>query len=82
MSGDDAGLNMNAISMVIDPDLIENKRECKVNEYDAFLCEQVDRSYLCWTLSSETSCVIEYSTGVVDEASIFQMAKSVYIPNE
>ena len=46
-SGDDTGLDMNAIGMVIDTELIKNKRECKVNEYDAFLCELGDRSYLC-----------------------------------
>lgn len=76
-SGGYTGLDMNAIGIVIDPELIENKRECRVNEYDAFLCELGDRSYLCWTLSPETSCVIEYSKGSVDEASIFRMAESV-----
>ena len=76
-SGDDTGLDINAISMVVDMTQIENKRECMVNEYDAFLCELGDRSYLCWTLSPEISCVIEYSTGEVDEASIFRMAESV-----
>lgn len=76
-SGDYTGLDMNAIGIVIDPELIENKQECRVNEYDAFLCELGDRSYLCWTLSPELSCVIEYSKGVVEEGSIFRMAESV-----
>ena len=76
-SGGYTGLDMNAIGIVIDPELIENKRECRVNEYDAFLCELGDRSYLCWTLSPELSCVIEYSKGVVEEGSIFRMAESV-----
>ena len=76
-SGEHTGLDMDAIGMVIDPELIENKQECKVNEYDALLCELGDRSYLCWTLSPETSCVIEYSEGSVEEASIFRMAESV-----
>ncbi len=71
------GLDMNAIGMVIDADQIETRRKCMVNEYDAFLCELGGRSYLCWTLSPEISCVIEYSTGAVDEASIFRMAESV-----
>ena len=57
-----------------------NRRECKVNEYDALLCELGDRSYFCWTLSPELSCVIEYSAGLVEEASIFQMAESVSMP--
>ena len=76
-SGDDTGLDMNAIGMVIDPELIGNKRECRVNEYDAFLCELGDRSYLCWTLSPELSCVIEYSAGAISEESLFWMAESV-----
>ena len=76
-SGDDTGLDMNAIGMVIDPELIGNKRECKVNEYDACLCALGNRSYLCWTLSPELSCVIEYSAEVISDESIFRMAESV-----
>ena len=79
-SGGNTGLDMNAIGIVVDSEQMENRRECKVNEYDAFLCEQGDRSYLCWTLSPETSCVIEYSAGLVEEASIFRMAESVSVP--
>ena len=76
-SGDDTGLDMNAIGMVIDLNQIENRRECTVNEYDAFLCEIGDRSYLCWTLTPETTCVIEYSVNTVNEAAILRMAESV-----
>ena len=76
-SGDNTGLDINAISMVIDPELIGNERECRVNEYDAFLCEMGDRFYLCWTLSPELSCVIEYSAEAISEESIFRMAESV-----
>jgi len=76
-SGDDTGLDMNAIGMAIDADQIETRRKCRVNEYDAFLCELGDRSYLCWTLSPEISCVIEYSKGTVEGSSIFRMAGSV-----
>ena len=79
-SGGNTGLDMNAIGIVVDPEQMENRRECKVNEYDAFLCEQGDRSYLCWTLSPETSCVIEYSAGLVEEASIFRMVESASVP--
>ena len=76
-SGEYTGLDMNAIGMVIDLDLIENKWEYTVNEYDAFLCEVGDRSFLCWTLSPEISCVIEYSADTVNETDIFRMAESV-----
>ena len=68
---------MDAIGMVIDVDQIENRRECMVNEYDAFLCEMGERSYLCWTLTPEITCVIEYSANTVNEFDIFQMAESV-----
>ena len=78
-SSDDSGLDMNAIGMVVDPELIENKRDCKVNEYDAFLCERGDRSYLCWTLSPEISCVIEYSLDAISEENILRMAESVLL---
>ena len=79
-SADDTGLDMNAISLAVDTEQISNKRECRVNGYDAFQCELGDRSYLCWTLSPEFSCVIEYSKGSIDEADIFWMAESVPEP--
>lgn len=76
-SGEYAGLNMDAIGQVIDTSQIENKRECTVNEYDAFQCEIADRTYLCWTLSSEISCVIEYDADAISEENILRMAESV-----
>lgn len=78
--GEATGLNTDAIGMVIDFAQIESRRECKVNEYDAFQCEMGERSYLCWTISPEVSCVIEYSAAVNDEADIFKMAESVQLP--
>ena len=79
-SGEYTGLNTDAIGMVIDFAQIRNRRDCKVNEYNAFQCEMGERSYLCWTISPEISCVIEYSTDVNDEADIFKMAESVQLP--
>ena len=79
-SGDDTGLDMNAIGMVVDMTRIENKRECTVNEYYAFQCEIADRTHLCWTLSSEISCVIEYDADVISEENILRMAESVSLP--
>ncbi len=77
---DDTGLDRNTMGLVVDTNLVENKRECKVNKHDALLCEVGDQSYLCWTLSPEISCVIEYSKGSVDEAIILRMAESVPVP--
>lgn len=76
-SGEYTGLNMDAIGLVIDVDLIESRRECTVNEYDAFLCDVGDRTFLCWTLSPETSCVIEYNADAVQGSDIVRMAESV-----
>ena len=81
-SGEYTGLNTDAIGMVIDFAQIKNRRECKVNEYDAFRCEMGDRSYLCWTISPQISCVIEYSADAIAEADIFHMAESVQSPNK
>ena len=79
-SGEYTGLNTDAIGMVIDFAQIKNRRECKVNAYEAFQCEMGEHSYLCWTISPEISCVIEYSADVNDEADIFRMAESVQVP--
>lgn len=78
--GETTGLNTDAIGMVIDFAQVQNRRDCKVNEYDAFRCEMGDRSYLCWTISPEISCVIEYSAEAIAETDIFRMAVSVQLP--
>ena len=75
--GETTGLNTDAIGMVIDFAQIQNRQDCKVNAYDAFRCEMGERSYLCWTISPEISCVIEYSAETVEEADILRMAESV-----
>ena len=76
-SGDDTGLDMDTIGMVIDLNQIESRRECMVNEYDAFLFEISDRTYLCWTLSPEISCVIEYDAAITGKDDILRMAESI-----
>ena len=75
--GDNTELNTDAIGMVIDFAQIQNRQDCKVNEYDAFRCEMGERSYLCWTISPELSCVIEYSADVNKEADILRMGECV-----
>ena len=79
--GETTGLNTDAIGMVIDFAQIQNRQDCKVNAYDAFRCEMGERSYLCWTISPEISCVIEYSADVNDVTDIFRMAESVQLPD-
>ena len=77
---DETGLNTDAIGIVIDFAKIRNRQECTVNTYAAFRCEMDKLSYLCWTISPEISCVIEYSADVNNEADIFRMAQSVQLP--
>ena len=79
-SGEDTGLNTDAIGMVIDFTQIQNRRDCKVNEYDAFQCQIGNQTYLCWTISPEISCVIEYDADAIDESDIFRMAESIQSP--
>ena len=78
--GENTGQNTDAFGMEIDFTQIHYRRECKVNAYNAFQCEMGEHSYLCWTISPEISCVIEYSADVNDEADIFRMAESVQLP--
>ena len=78
--GEYTGLNTDAIGMVIDFTQIQNRRDCKVNAYAAFQCEMGERSYLCWTISAEISCIIEYGADTIGEKDIFKMAESVQLP--
>ena len=52
------------------------------DEYDAFQWEMGERSYLCWTITQEISCVIEYSTEAVEYEDIFRMAECVLLPTK
>ncbi len=69
------GLHIESIESVISlPDEYEN---CSVGEMVAAWFEKNDRAFLCWTISPEVSCVIEYSPDSVMRADIFKMAESV-----
>lgn len=70
-------MNLDAIELVVDYDLIENRSECQVNQYEAFYGEIEDKSYLCWTLSPETSCVIEYDAEKISYEDILRIAERV-----
>lgn len=71
------GLNTTVLSKVVDVDLLEGKRDCKVGTLDAVMGELAGQIYLCWTISPKYSCVISYTPGTVAERDIFQIAKSV-----
>lgn len=70
-------LNIGAIEHIIAASSVDETRECKVGNYPAMIYESAEHSYLCWTISDEISCVIEYDESDVPEEEIFKVAKSV-----
>ena len=69
------GLHTEAIESVVAlPDEYEN---CNVGEKHGAWFEKGNRAFLCWTISAEISCVIEYSPESVTKTDIFKMAESV-----
>ncbi|MBO4938644.1 MAG: DUF4367 domain-containing protein [Oscillospiraceae bacterium] len=76
------GMNTEAIEQVVDIEILENSRECEVNGQAAIIGELDGRTYLCWTLDPENSCVIEYAADTFAEEDIFRMAESVQLPEE
>ena len=71
------GVHLQAIRGVIDPDTAESSRENKVLDYDAIIYTLEEREYLCWSLSPEDSCVLEYTPGTISENDLWMMAESV-----
>lgn len=70
-----SGLHIESIEAVVV--LPENYRECTVGDMSAAWFEKDDRAFLCWTMSPEISCVIEYSPESLAEDEVFKMAESV-----
>lgn len=72
-----SGLNIEAISAVISPDEAESFRECTISGLPAAIYQKDRQAYLCWTITPELSCVIEYDPAVECEEDMFRMAESV-----
>lgn len=69
------GLHNESVESVV---TLPNEFEsCTVGDMSAVWFERDDRAFLCWTISPEVSCVIEYSPASVTRADIFKMAESV-----
>ena len=62
-----SGLNTSAIECVVSESSAEVIRECKVGDYPAVIYETSGYNYLCWSISDEVSCVLEYDEGSVSE---------------
>ena len=75
------GVHLQAIRGVIDPGMAENSREAEVLDYGAIIYTLEGREYLCWSLSPEDSCVLEYTPGTISEDDLWMMAESVQNSN-
>lgn len=69
------GLNIESLQSVVE--LPEEHRDCVVNGWSAAWFEKDDLAYLCWTISPEISCILEYNPDTVSDTDIFKMAESV-----
>lgn len=72
-----SGLNTDAISAVINPDEVESSQNCVISDLPAMIYQRGGRAYLCWTITPELSCVLEYDPSAVDEEDILRMAASI-----
>lgn len=73
------GINQAALEQVVNMDVLENRRDCEVNDKEAVIGELDGKTYLCWIISPTHSCVLEYRTGSISEADIFRMVESIGI---
>ena len=69
-----SGIDINAISKIINPSSAESFTECMVNEYDAVIYKKDGFEYLCWTKSSEVSFIIKYDPNIYNENDIIIMS--------
>lgn len=70
------GLNIDAISLLFNPDSAKNCEEMMIKEWQAARYEFDGVSYLCWTDSPEASYVLEYNPEVIPDSEILKMAES------
>lgn len=71
------GVHIDAIRSIIDPIITESSQSLKINDKDAIIYTYNGKEYLCWTVSPEDSCVIEYKPDEFDQNTIIKMAESV-----
>lgn len=71
------GLNTDAIAAVISLEEAESCRECSVSGLPAAIWQKDGRAYLCWTVTPEFSCVLEYDPAVEREEDMLRMAESI-----
>ncbi len=72
-------VNIDVVGLVVDISEADSTKNCMVNDMPAILCEEKNRAYLCWTLSSQYSFVIEYSPDTVLDEEIFRIAEELRV---
>lgn len=72
------GLNMDALSAVIDFTQIETRREFDECGYPCGIFQGENVSYACWTSCPEGSGILEYDPAVVSEEEVMKVIESVY----
>lgn len=70
------GLNIDAISLLFNPDSANHCEEMMIKEWYAARYEFDGVSYLCWTDTPEASYVLEYNPEVMPDSEILKMAES------
>ena len=70
------GLNIDAISLLFNPESAKKCEEMMIKEWHAARYEFDGVSYLCWTDSPEASYVLEYNPEVIPDSEILKMAES------
>lgn len=76
------GLNVDALSVLFNPDSANSCKEMKIKDWDAALYEFDELSYLCWTDTPEASYVLEYNPDVIPDEEILKMAESAEVPED
>lgn len=71
-----AGINVDALRVLINPDSANSCKKMKIKNWDAALYEFDEHSYLCWTDTPEISYILEYSPEAVPDEEIVKMAES------
>lgn len=70
------GLNIDAISLLFNPENAKKCEEMMIKEWYAARYEFDGVSYLCWTDSPEASYVLEYNPEAISDSEILKMAES------
>lgn len=70
------GLNTNAICTLFNPDTADTAESMMVQDWYGCLYTFPEKSYLCWTVSSEVSYIMEFNPNAVSDSIIIKMAES------